>query len=117
MFIIRGKKNDTTKKPTNTGGNRNDPSNVFGGAVNAKSFTITGKVVDDDGEPVGKAKVDILLDGDSQLKKPIETHKKKGTFTAKLKDFEPGDYTVSVEHGGKGTGSLMISLDQGKKKT
>lgn len=88
----------------------------FGGAVNAKSFTITGKVVDDDGEPVGKAKVDILLDGDSQLKKPIETHKKKGTFTAKLKDFEPGDYTVSVEHGGKGTGSLMISLDQGKKK-
>ena len=88
----------------------------FGGAVNAKSFTITGKVVDDDGEPVGKAKVDISLDGDSQLKKPIETHKKKGTFTAKLKDFEPGDYTVSVEHGGKGTGSLMISLDQGKKK-
>ncbi len=88
----------------------------YGGILNAKSFTITGKIVDDDGDPVGKANVDVLLDGESQLKKPAQTNKKKGTFSVKIKDFEPGDYTVSVEHSDKGTGSLMISLDEGKKK-
>lgn len=87
-----------------------------GGLLNAKSFTLTGKVVDDNGDPVGKAKVDVLLDGDSQLKKPVETHKKKGAFSVKIKDFEPGDYSINIEHGDKGTGSLMITLDQGKKK-
>ncbi len=87
-----------------------------GGLLNAKSFTVSGKVVDDNGDPVGKAKVDVLLDGDSQLKKPVETNKKKGTFSAKIKDFEPGDYTISIEHGDKGTGSIMISLDKGKKE-
>ena len=88
----------------------------YGGILNAKSFTITGKIVDDNDDPVGKANVDVLLDGESQLKKPTQTHKKKGTFSVKIKDFEPGDYTVSVEHSDKGTGSLMISLDEGKKK-
>ena len=87
---------------------------LFGSGIHAKTpkkFTLDGKVVDENGDPVKKAEVTILFDGESKLKKPAET-KKKGGFSATIKKFKPGDYTISITHDDAGTGELIVTLTE-----
>ena len=80
-------------------------------AKTPKKFTLNGVAVDDMGEGIKKAEVNVLFDGESVLKKPGET-KKKGDFSVTIKKFEPGDYIITASHNDAGNAELVITLTE-----
>ena len=80
-------------------------------AKTPKKFTLNGVAVDDMGEGIKKAEVNVLFDGESVLKKPGKT-KKKGDFSVTIKKFEPGDYIITASHNDAGNAELVITLTE-----
>jgi len=80
-------------------------------AKTPKKFTIEGRVLDENGDGVRKAEVELFFDGEPKLKKPVSTNK-KGAFSLSWKKFKPGDYTIKATHEDDGTDELIITLTE-----
>ena len=80
-------------------------------AKTPKKFTIEGRVLDENGDGVRKAEVELFFDGEPKLKKPVSTNK-KGAFSLSWKKFKPGDYTIKATHEDEGIDELIITLPE-----
>ena len=76
--------------------------------IQGKDYDISGKVVDSNGEKVGK--VTVLLLDKSELE--VQSTTAKGSGKYKFKKVLSGNYIVSVDAGELGKGSKKVNVEE-----
>ena len=81
---------------------------LAGNILSAKGkLTLSGQVVDEDGEKVKKAELTLRKDGDV-----VEEDKTKGNGKFKFKKLEEGDYVLEVSHEDFGSAEKAFTLSE-----
>ena len=81
---------------------------LAGNILSAKGkLTLSGQVVDEDGEKVKKAELTLRKDGDI-----VEEDKTKGNGKFKFKKLEEGDYVLEVSHEDFGSAEKAFTLSE-----
>jgi len=84
---------------------------IFTGALLAKTYSISGIVVDLEGEKLGNVEV-VLLDADGEEVDKASTAKRFGKGKFEFKKLESGRYTVEANKEDVGSASQDVTIDE-----
>lgn len=84
---------------------------IFAGALLAKTYSISGVVVDLEGEKLGDVEV-VLLDADGEEIDKTSTSKRFGKGKFEFKKLESGKYAVEASKEEIGSASQKITIDE-----